>query len=114
MDETERRRKKQMAFNELHGIVPRGITKRIKDIIDGVYDKDEAKREQQTAQAQASYEALSEKQILKEMKRLEKAMHDSAKNLEFEKAADYRDQLKKLKAKFYGAEIPDDIEKNPA
>ncbi|PKO91958.1 MAG: excinuclease ABC subunit B [Betaproteobacteria bacterium HGW-Betaproteobacteria-1] len=107
IDETERRRKKQMAFNAEHGIVPRGVSKRIKDIIDGVYDKDEAKREQKAAQDQANYEALSEKQILKEMKRLEKAMHDSAQNLEFEKAAEYRDQLKKLKAKFYGAEIPD-------
>jgi excinuclease ABC subunit B len=50
---------------------------------------------------------LSEKQIAKEMKRLEKAMHDAAKNLEFEKAADFRDQLKKLRVKFYGAEMPD-------
>jgi len=109
IDETNRRRKKQIAFNEANGIVPRGITKRIKDIIEGVYDKDEAQRELKAAQTQASYEALSEKQIIKEMKRLEKAMHDSAKNLEFEKAADFRDQLKKLKVKFYGAEIPDDI-----
>ena len=107
MDQTERRRTKQLAFNKANGIVPKGVSKRIKDIIDGVYDKDEAKREQKAAQDQASYEALSEKQILKEMKRLEKAMHDSAKNLEFEKAAEYRDQLKKFKVKFYGAEIPD-------
>ncbi|MEI8363364.1 MAG: excinuclease ABC subunit UvrB [Betaproteobacteria bacterium] len=107
MDETERRRGVQMAFNEANGIVPKGITKRIKDIIDGVYDKDEAMRERKVLQDQASYESLSEKQIAKEMKRLEKAMHDSAKNLEFEKAADYRDQLKKLKAKFFGAELPD-------
>jgi excinuclease ABC subunit B len=107
IDETERRRKKQMAFNEANGIVPKGVSKRIKDIIDGVYDKDDAKRERKAAQDQASYEALSEKQILKEMKRLEKAMHDSAKNLEFEKAAEYRDQLKKLREKFYGAEVPD-------
>ncbi len=113
MDETERRRKKQMAFNVANGITPKGITKRIKDIIDGVYDKDEAQRELKAAQAQASYEALSEKQILKEMKRLEKAMHDSAKNLEFEKAADYRDQLKKLKLKFYGAEMPDVVSDAP-
>ena len=58
-------------------------------------------------QDQASYNALSEKQVVKEMKRLEKAMHDAAKNLEFEKAADFRDQLKKLRVKFYGAEMPD-------
>ena len=107
MDETQRRRIKQMAFNEAHGIVPKGVTKRIKDIIDGVYDKDDAKRERQAAQDQASYEALSEKQIIKEMKRLEKSMHDSAQNLEFEKAAEFRDQLKKLKAKFYGTDVPD-------
>lgn len=107
IDETNRRRTKQMAFNLENGITPKGVTKRIKDIIDGVYDKDDAQRERKAAQDQASYEALSEKQILKEIKRLEKAMHDSAKNLEFEKAAQYRDQLKKLRAKFYGAEPPD-------
>ncbi|MES2182277.1 MAG: excinuclease ABC subunit UvrB [Pseudomonadota bacterium] len=107
MDETERRRGVQLAFNAANGIVPKGISKRIKDIIDGVYDKDEALRERKVLQEQANYESLSEKQIAKEMKRLEKAMHDSAKNLEFEKAADYRDQLKKLKTKFFGAELPD-------
>ena len=107
MDETERRRGVQLAFNAANGIVPKGITKRIKDIIDGVYDKDEVLRERKVLQDQANYESLSEKQIAKEMKRLEKAMHDSAKNLEFEKAADYRDQLKKLKTKFFGAELPD-------
>ncbi|MDI1300161.1 excinuclease ABC subunit UvrB [Methylotenera sp.] len=110
MDETERRRGVQLAFNEANGIVPRGISKRIKDIIDGVYDKDEALRERKVLQDQANYESLSEKQIAKEMKRLEKAMHDAAKNLEFEKAADFRDQLKKLRVKFYGAEMPDTIE----
>ena len=107
MDETERRRTKQIAFNLEHGITPKGVVKRIKDIIDGVYDKDDAKRERKAAQDQANYDVLSEKQLLKEMKRLEKAMHDSAKNLEFEKAADFRDQLKKLKEKFYGANVDD-------
>ncbi len=107
IDETDRRRRVQQAFNEANGIVPKGVTKRIKDIIDGVYDKDEAQKERKALQEQANYESLSEKQIAKEMKRLEKAMHDSAKNLDFEKAADYRDQLKKLKVKFYGADMPD-------
>ncbi len=107
MDETERRRNVQLAFNAAHGIVPKGVSKRIKDIIDGVYDKDEAQRERKVLQDQANYESLSEKQIAKEIKRLEKAMHDSAKNLEFEKAADFRDQLKKLRVKFFGAEAPD-------
>jgi excinuclease ABC subunit B len=107
IDETNRRRKVQIAFNEANGITPKGIIKGVKDMIDGVYDVEEGKRERKAAQEQANYESLSEKQIAKEMKRLEKAMHDAAKNLEFEKAADFRDQLKKLKAKFYGADIPD-------
>ena len=107
MDETERRRTKQIAFNLEHGITPKGVVKRIKDIIDGVYDKDDAERERKAAQDQANYDVLSEKQLLKEMKRLEKEMHDSAKNLEFEKAADFRDKLKKLKEKFYGANVDD-------
>ncbi len=107
MDETERRRGVQMAFNTLHGIVPKGIVKSVKAMIDGVYDKDEALRERKAAQDQASYESLSEKQLAKEMKRIEKCMHDAAKNLEFEKAADFRDQLKKLKIKVFGAEMPD-------
>ena len=107
MDETDRRRAIQSAFNEANGIIPKGIVKSVKDMIDGVYDVEEGKRERKAAQDQASFESLSEKQIAKEMKRLEKAMHEAAKNLEFEKAADFRDQLKKLRIKFYGAEMPD-------
>jgi excinuclease ABC subunit B len=99
MDETSRRREIQSAFNKEHGIEPKGVSKRIKDIIDGVYDMDEGKRERKAAQEQANYESLSEKQLTKELKRIEKAMHDAAKNLEFEKAAEYRDQLKKLQEK---------------
>ncbi len=109
MDETQRRREKQMAFNAEHGITPKGVNKRIKDIIEGVYSKEDAQRERKAAEEQASYGQMSEKQLVKEMKRLEKAMHDSAKNLEFEKAADYRDQLKKLKSSFYGADVPDEM-----
>lgn len=107
MDETARRRTIQTAFNEQHGITPRGVSKRIKDIIDGVYDIEDGKRERKAAQDQANFESLSEKQLTKELKRIEKAMHDAVKNLEFEKAADFRDQLKKLKLKVFGAEIQD-------
>jgi excinuclease ABC subunit B len=107
MDETARRRAKQVIYNEAHGITPRGVTKRIKDIIDGVYDKDSAQKELKAAQAMAGYEHMTEKQLVKEMKRIEKEMHDAAKNLEFEKAAEARDQLKKLREQFYGAEPPD-------
>lgn len=99
MDETTRRRKIQTQFNKENGITPKGVTKRIRDIIDGVYDMDEGKRERKVAQDQANYESLSEKQLTKELKRIEKGMHDAAKNLEFEKAANFRDQLKTLRAK---------------
>ncbi|WP_423196598.1 MULTISPECIES: excinuclease ABC subunit UvrB [unclassified Cupriavidus] len=101
--ETERRRAKQMAFNEANGITPRGVVKRIKDIIDGVYDPDEVKAELSAAAERARYEDMSEKQVAKEIKRLEKQMLDHARNLEFEKAAQVRDQLAKLRAQVFGA-----------
>jgi excinuclease ABC subunit B len=107
IDETDRRRRKQMAFNEANGITPKGVTKRIKDIIDGVYDQDAGKRELKAAQVMASYGQMTEKQLLKEIKQIEKDMLDCAKNLEFEKAAELRDKLKKLREVFYGAEVPD-------
>jgi excinuclease ABC subunit B len=107
IDETDRRRRKQMAFNEANGITPKGVTKRIKDIIDGVYDQDAGKRELKAAQVMASYGQMTEKQLLKEIKQIEKEMLDCAKNLEFEKAAELRDKLKKLREVFYGAEVPD-------
>lgn len=101
--ETERRRAKQIAYNEANGIVPRGVHKVIKDMIDGIYSPEQATEELQVAQQTAKYEAMSEKQISKEIKRLEKAMLDHAKNLEFEKAAQVRDQLHVLKQQLFGA-----------
>ncbi|MGO4279647.1 Excinuclease ABC subunit B [Cupriavidus sp. OV038] len=103
IDETERRRIKQIAHNEAHGITPRGVVKRIKDIIDGVYDPNEVRAELSAAAERAKYEDMSEKQVAKEIKRLEKQMLDHAKNLEFEKAAQVRDQLAKLRAQVFGA-----------
>nr|WP_315598036.1 excinuclease ABC subunit UvrB [uncultured Cupriavidus sp.] len=108
IQETERRRAKQMAHNEAHGITPRGVVKRIKDIIDGVYDADEVKAELSAAAERAKYEDMSEKQVAKEIKRLEKQMLDHAKNLEFEKAAQVRDQLAKLRAQVFGASAEGD------
>lgn len=103
IDETERRRTKQIAFNTANGITPRGVVKRIKDIIDGVYDPNEVKAELMAAEERARYEDMSEKQVAKEIKRLEKTMLDHAKNLEFEQAAQVRDQLSKLKQQVFGA-----------
>lgn len=95
IDETERRREKQLRFNEEHGITARGVNKAVRDLIDGVM-----------APSQASTEALEafdldllrdEKVLARELKRLEKQMMEQAKNLEFEAAAQTRDQLRRLK-----------------
>jgi len=109
MDETERRRNKQILFNQAHGITPRSVHKRVKDLIDGVYSMETAQQQLKAAQTQARYEAMSETQLAKEIKSLEKQMHEAAKNLEFEKAAEYRDELKRLKNKlFVGFVEPED------
>ncbi len=109
MDETERRRNKQIAFNTENNITPMGIKKQIRDLIDGVYKIDEARQELMAAQEQAKYEAMSEKQVAKEIKRLEKLMMDHSKNLEFEKAAQVRDQLQLLKEQLFGAPGQDNV-----
>ncbi len=109
IDETERRRAKQVAFNIEHNITPIGIKKHIRELIDGVYSPQEARQELQVAQEHARYDAMSEKQVSKEIKRLEKQMLDHAKNLEFEKAAQVRDQLRILKEQLFGAPGADNV-----
>ncbi|WP_298051484.1 excinuclease ABC subunit UvrB [uncultured Paenalcaligenes sp.] len=95
MDETERRREKQLQFNVDHGITARGVNKAVRDLIDGVIAPHQA--------PVASLETLpldllrDEKTLARELKRLEKQMLDQAKNLEFEAAAHTRDQLRRLK-----------------
>jgi len=108
IDETERRRHKQIAFNLANGITPKGVVKRIKDIIDGVYNPDAANQELKAAQSRAKYEVMSEKELAKEIKRMEKDMLSAAKNLEFEKAAELRDRLHVLKKQLFGVEEHDD------
>jgi len=108
--ETERRRHKQIAHNEAHGITPRAIVKQVRDLIDGVYSEKagrEAERLEQEAMARAQVEDMSEKDIAREIKRLEKQMLEHARNLEFEQAARVRDQLGLLKARAFGAAVPD-------
>src|SRR3982751_1896284 len=99
--ETDRRRAKQVGYNEAHGITPIGVMKRIKDLIDGVYDADAAEE----ARDDARFEAMSDKQIAREIKALEKKMLAHAKNLEFEEAARVRDRLGELKKRVFGVEL---------
>ncbi|WP_090690369.1 excinuclease ABC subunit UvrB [Nitrosomonas sp. Nm34] len=101
IDETERRRKKQTLFNQSNHITPRSVSKRIKDLIDGVYSNEPVQGKLGIAQVQARYDHMSESQLTKEIKLLEKQMLESAKNLEFEKAAQYRDEIKNLKNKLF-------------
>ena len=105
IDETERRRARQVAHNEAHGITPRGIRKQVRDLIDGVYSdkaKDDLARFEQIREA-AQVEALSEKDLGKRIKQLEKQMLEHARNLEFEQAARLRDQLALLREQAFGS-----------
>ena len=108
--ETDRRRQKQIEHNLAHGITPRAIVKQVRDLIDGVYSEKagrEAERLELEAMARAKVEDMSEKDIAREIKRLEKLMLEHARNLEFEQAARVRDQLTMLKSRAFGAAVPD-------
>jgi len=104
--ETERRRTKQLAHNEKMGITPKGVEKRIKDMIDGVYDIEEERKERKAAQVKARYAAMPEKDLEKELRQIEKQMLDAARNLEFERAAELRDRLYKLRETLFGVGVP--------
>ena len=101
MGETDRRRNKQLAHNLEHGITPQGIVKTIRDMIDGVYDADVAHAQLKAAQTEASYEAMGSKELTREIKRVEREMLEAARNLDFERAARMRDDLKKLKQRLF-------------
>ena len=107
--ETERRRTKQVAFNLANGITPRGVVKGIRDLIDGVYSEKSDKASMRLELEQARIEDLSERDVAKEIKRLEKQMLEFARNLEFEAAAASRDQLNRLKALTFGAAPRDNL-----
>ena len=109
IDETSRRRLKQIAFNKENNITPVGIKKRIKDIIDGLEDVEEHKRQQDAKKENRKYEDFTEPQIMKEISKLEKVMHRYARDLDFESAAKTRDQIKFLKEQLYGPNIKDRI-----
>jgi excinuclease ABC subunit B len=103
MDETERRRAKQIAHNLAMGITPKALNKKVRDLIDGVVSDKTAKDEIANAKAAAEVEAMSEKDLGKRIKALEKQMLEHARNLEFEKAARVRDQLALLREQAFGA-----------
>ncbi len=104
MGETERRRAKQVAFNEANGIVPKSVVKRIKDIIDGVYDEQQDAPRHAGKAAAPDYATMDEKALGKAIKKLEKEMQAFARNLEFEKAAAARDELFRLRQRAFGAD----------
>jgi len=103
IEETDRRRAKQIEFNARRGITPIGISKQVRDMIEGARELADVSQQLRAAQEQARYESMSEKQLAREIKRLEKQMLDYARNLEFEKAAEARDRLTELKRSFFGA-----------
>ena len=104
MDETERRRKTQIAFNAEHGIVPVGITKSVADIMEGASTipgrkatRTAKKVAEQTGDYQVDPSKMTAKELSKAMTRIEDKMYEAAKNLEFEVAGCYRDELQTLK-----------------
>ena len=114
IDETERRRTKQVAFNLAQGITPRGVKKQIRELIDGVHAEKTGKDDLKAAQAAAAVEVLSEKDLGKRIKQLERQMLEHARNLEFEKAAQVRDQLALLREQAFGAPGHDNVVTPPA
>jgi excinuclease ABC subunit B len=109
IDETTRRRNKQIEFNTQHGITPQSVTKQVRDLIDGVYSAKTGRDDAKAEIERAKMEDLSEKDLAKEIKRLEKQMLEHAKNLEFEKAARVRDQLATLREAALGGAAHDNI-----
>ena len=106
IQETNRRREKQEAYNQAHGITPQSIKKQIKDILEGARETmDSNQRYLKVAESMAPYEALSPNQLSKKLQKIEKQMYEHAKNLEFEEAAKLRDQLKQIRDHFFGKAV---------
>lgn len=98
IDETDRRRRKQIEFNELHGITPRGIKKAVTDIMEGAYsDATRGTKPGKVAEPGVNYRSLTPEQALRRIKKLEQEMLKHARNLEFEEAARLRDEIHTLR-----------------
>ena len=107
--ETERRRQRQIDFNREHGITPRTIVKRVRDLIDGVYSEKATQEAERRDLERSQYETLDEKDLAREVKRLEKLMMEHARQLEFEQAARVRDQLARLREQVLGGSGHDSV-----
>ena len=105
--EMTRRRERQIAYNTENNITPAGVRKRIKDIIEKEIDTESFKINQSERKKYRKYEDLTEPKLIKEISKLEKSMQKFSKNLEFEKAAEIRDEIKFLKIKVYGPNLKD-------
>ena len=110
IDETERRRNRQVQSNLAAGITPRSINKRVRDLIDGVYSEKGAKDDLKAVNDAAALLGLSEKDLGKRIKQLERQMLDHARNLEFEKAARVRDELAHIREQVFGASVVEQVQ----
>ncbi|MET0499659.1 MAG: excinuclease ABC subunit UvrB [Steroidobacteraceae bacterium] len=97
IDETARRRKVQVAYNEEHGITPRGITKSITDVMEGAYSDSKRDGQKKVAEPGSDYSSLTPEQAVRKIKKLEQEMFKHARNLDFEEAAKIRDQVQRLR-----------------
>jgi excinuclease ABC subunit B len=97
IEETDRRRRKQIEFNERHGITPRGIKKAVMDIMEGAYAEADKGGSKRVAEGGGDYSLLTPEQAIRKIKKLEQEMFKHARNLEFEEAARIRDVIQKLR-----------------
>ena len=104
ISETDRRREKQVAYNKLHNITPRGIKKQVTDIMDVGYSRgsnNRVRRLDKVAEEMRQYDKLSAKQLNSKLQKLESQMYEHARNLEFEEAANLRDEMTRFKDRYF-------------
>jgi excinuclease ABC subunit B len=97
LEETDRRRMVQLAYNEKHGITPTGIKKSITDILEGAYSDGDRGGAKKVAEPMANYESMTPEQAVRRIRKLEQEMLKHARNLEFEAAARIRDEVQRLR-----------------
>jgi len=104
IDETERRRRKQIAHNARHGITPRGIRKAVADIMEGAYASGHTRRQRarRVAEEARKYRAMAPDKLAREIRALEQRMYKHAENLEFEEAARLRDRIAEIREQGFG------------